>query len=189
MPPIELWEGFFDPDSVLRALGCDGLPGDVVEFGCGYGTFTVAAAGRFVGNVYAADIDPLMMRATRERAREAGVKNVIVETRDFLAGGCGRPHESASFVILFNILHIEDPVRLLREAHSVLRVGGVAGIVHWRHDIETSRRPSLGIRPLPGQCRAWAEEAGLRWLGSPELPQNRWHWGMMLERPVRQPIQ
>ncbi len=123
MPPLELWEGFFDPAGVLKALGCGDAPGDVVEFGCGYGTFTIAAARRISGKIYAADIEPLMVSETRKRAAGAGVNNVIVETRDFLAEGCGRPNGSASFVMLFNILHLDDPVKLLREAHRVLRVG------------------------------------------------------------------
>lgn len=185
MPPLELWEGFFDPAGVLKALGCGDAPGDVVEFGCGYGTFTIAAARRISGKIYAADIEPLMVSETRKRAAGAGVNNVIVETRDFLAEGCGRPNGSASFVMLFNILHLDDPVKLLREAHRVLRVGGVLGVIHWRTDIETPRGPSPGMRPSPAQGRAWAESAGLRWLASPDLPHARWHWGMTLERPAR----
>lgn len=184
MPPLGFWEGFFDPDGVLKALGCGDAPGDVVEFGSGYGTFTIAAARRISGKIYAVDIEPLMVSETRKRAAEAGVKNVIVETRDFLAEGCGRPDGSASFVMLFNILHLEDPVPLLREARRVLQVGGVAGVIHWRNDIETPRGPSPGIRPSPAQGRAWAEEAGLRWLASPALPHAHWHWGMTLERPA-----
>jgi SAM-dependent methyltransferase len=184
MPPPELWEAFFESDRVLEALGCGGLPGDVVEFGCGYGKFTIAAARRVSGIVYASDIDPLMVRATIDRVAQAGVRNVVVETRDFVADGCGRPDASVSFVMLFNILHIENPMSLLREAHRVLRNGGVAAVIHWRHDIQTPRGPSLEIRPSPAQCRSWAETAGLHWLSSPALPDSPWHWGMVLERPL-----
>ena len=94
MPSLELWEGFFEPDSVLAALGCGGLPGDVVEFGCGYGTFPIAAARRVSGTVYASDIDASMVRATIDRAAQAAVRNVAVETRDFVSDGCGRPDAS-----------------------------------------------------------------------------------------------
>jgi hypothetical protein len=71
--------------------------------------------------------------------------------------------------MLFNILHIDDPLSLLREVHRVLRIGGVAGVIHWRRDIETPRGPSLDIHPEPAQCRAWAEKVGLHWLSSPAL--------------------
>jgi ubiquinone/menaquinone biosynthesis C-methylase UbiE len=182
MPPPELWEGFFEPDSILEALGCGASAGDLVEFGCGYGTFTIAAARRVSGTVYASDIDPAMARATIDRAAQAAVRNVVVETRDFVTEGCGRPDASATFVMLFNILHIEDPISLLREAHRVLRAGGIVGVIHWRKDVETPRGPSLEIRPHPAQCRAWAEKAGLRWLSSPQLPDAPWHWGMAFTR-------
>ena len=184
MPPIELWEGFFDPNSVLEALGCGCSPGDVIEFGCGYGTFTIAAACRISGTVYTSDIDPSMVRATIDRAARAAVRNVVVETRDFVSEGCGRPDASATFVMLFNILHIEDPTNLLREAHRVLQIGGTVGVIHWRQDIETPRGPSLEVRPRPAQCRAWAEQVGLRWIRSTDLPNSRWHWGMLLQRPL-----
>jgi SAM-dependent methyltransferase len=181
MPPVEQWEAFFRPDGILEALGCPRSRGDVAEFGCGYGTFTIAAARRISGVVYATDIDPLMVGATIMRASRAGVPNVVVEPRDFVSEGCGRPDKSVGYVMLFNILHIEDPVALLREASRVVRVGGVVGVIHWRHDIETPRGPPLEIRPRPAQCRAWAEEAGLQWVSSPDLPDSPWHWGMMFE--------
>ena len=65
MPPPELWEGFFEPDSILEALGCGASPGDLVEFGCGYGTFTIAAARRVSGTVYASDVDPAIDKSIR----------------------------------------------------------------------------------------------------------------------------
>jgi ubiquinone/menaquinone biosynthesis C-methylase UbiE len=182
MPPVEEWEGFFDPEGILKALGCYDLPGDVVEFGCGYGTFTIAAARRVSGTIYATDIDPLMVSATLDRAARAGVRNVDVTRRDFVSEGIGRPDASASYVMLFNILHIEDPVSLLREAFRVLCVGGFLGVLHWRHDIETPRGPPMEIRPRPMHCRAWAEAGGFRWVNSPKLPDSPWHWGMKLER-------
>ncbi len=125
-----------------------------------------------------------MVHATLDRVREAAVSNVVVETRDFVSDGCGRPDQSASFVMLFNILHIEDPVKLLREARRVVQVGGAVAVIHWRADIETPRGPSLAIRPGSAQCRAWAEHATLRWRSSPDLPDCPWHWGMVLERPA-----
>ena len=186
MPPVAQWETYFDPPGILTALRC-GSDGDAVEFGCGYGAFTIAAAHRTSGTVYASDIDPMMVQATRVRARDAQLENIVVDQRDFVEAGCGRPDGSASFVMLFNILHIEDPVGLLREAHRVLRAGGLAAVIHWNHDAATPRGPALEIRPKPGQCREWAAQAGLRWLASPALPGSPWHWGMLFERPYDVP--
>jgi ubiquinone/menaquinone biosynthesis C-methylase UbiE len=185
MPPVEQWEAYFHADEIMDALGCVRQSGDVAEFGCGYGTFTIAAGRRVSGMVYAMDIDPLMVGATITRASQAGLRNVVVEQRDFVSAGCGRPDNSMSHVMLFNILHIEDPVGLLREAFRVVRTGGTVGVLHWRCDIETPRGPPLEIRPQPAQCRAWAEQAGLQWLTTPDLPGAPWHWGLKFTRPVK----
>jgi SAM-dependent methyltransferase len=182
MPAVEEWEFYFDAAGVLESLGCCRLNGDAVEFGCGYGTFTIPAAQRTLGTVYALDIDPLMVAATATRVARAGLKNVIVEQRDFVTQGCGRESRSASLALLFNILHIEDPVTLLKEAHRVLRRGGLVGIIHWNYDERTPRGPPLDIRPRPEQCRDWGEEAGLRWVRNEDLPGSPWHWGMVFER-------
>jgi SAM-dependent methyltransferase len=182
MPAAEQWDRFFDPGAILQAFGCDCLRGDVVEFGCGYGSFTIPAAQRSSGTVYALDIDPLMVIETNARLSKAKINNVVVEQRDFVEDGSGRPDGSASFVMLFNILHIEDPVSLLREAHRVLRVGGISGVIHWKHDVSTPRGPSLDIRPRMEQCATWGMQAGFRSTVLPDLPGSPWHWGMKLER-------
>ena len=119
--------------------------------------FTVPAARAVAGTVYALDIDPQMVAATAARAAQAGLANVVVEQRDFVADGCGRPAGSCGYAMLFNILHVEDPVGLLREALRALAPGGRAGAIHWKHDPGTPRGPSLAIRPRPDQCRAWGE--------------------------------
>jgi SAM-dependent methyltransferase len=182
MPAIEQWEAYFDAVGILESLGCRGVSGDAIEFGCGYGTFTIFAAQRISGMLYALDIDAPMVDRTAARASQAGLQNVTVEQRDFVTRGCGRESDSASFVMLFNILHIEDPVNLLAEAFRVLRPGGIAAIIHWNHDVRTPRGPPLDIRPQPAQCRAWGEEAGLRWVRDQALPGSPWHWGLVLEK-------
>ena len=182
MPVVEQWESYFDVAGILDSFGFSHVSGDAVEFGCGYGTFTIAVAQRVMGTLFALDIDPFMVAATAARALSADLTNVVVEQRDFVTQGCGRKPLSASLALLFNILHIEDPVGLLKEAHRVLRRGGQVAIIHWNYDVRTPRGPPLDIRPRPEQCRAWGEEAGLRWVRDEKLPGSPWHWGMLLER-------
>ena len=113
---------------------------------------------------------------------EAALANVVVQQRDFVTEGCGLPDQSVGYAMLFNILHIEEPVKLLREAHRVLVPGGHAGIIHWKHDVNSPRGPSLDIRPRPEQCCDWGEQAGLSLVRYEELPCCKWHWGMLLKR-------
>src|SRR5579885_1451544 len=145
-------------------MGCAGPCGDVVEFGCGYGTFTLPAARRMTGRVYALDIEPAMVTATCRKATEAGLTNVSARVRDFVAEGTGLADGSVGYALLFNTLHIEDPVGLLREACRVLAPGGLAVVIHWRADIETPRGPPPAIRPTPAQCRGWGDAAGLEFV-------------------------
>ncbi|GMV83498.1 MAG: hypothetical protein AMXMBFR7_46820 [Planctomycetota bacterium] len=156
----------------------------MLEFGCGYGTFTLPAARRVQGRVYALDIEPEMTAATAAKAREAGLANVVTDVRDFLAQGSGRPDRSIDYAMLFNILHIERPATLLNEAYRALKPGGKLGIIHWRRDRPTPRGPSLEIRPTLEQCRAWAEAAGFEFVRSEELCCCSWHWGLVMRRPL-----
>jgi SAM-dependent methyltransferase len=183
VPAQELWESFFDAPAILDALGCRDLTGDVVEFGCGYGTFAIPAARRVSGTVFALDIDPLMVAATAARAAREGVANVVAQEWDFIAAGSGRPAHSVRFAMLFNILHLEEPLTLLREAHRILRPDGAVGLIHWNRDATTPRGPPLEMRPDPEQCRQWALEAGFGWVEMRGLPGAPWHFGMVLERP------
>jgi ubiquinone/menaquinone biosynthesis C-methylase UbiE len=181
MPEVEMWKGFFDPPHILDRLDCD-RPGNVVEFGCGYGLFTVEAAKRSSGTVYSLDIEPEMLAATTEAARKAGVANVQPMERDFVADGTGLPSQSCDYAMVYNLLHINEPVALLREASRVLQSGGKLGIIHWNVDPATPRGPSMDIRPTPEQCRRWAEEAGFRFVRE-EPGIARWHWGLLMQRP------
>lgn len=168
---------------MIDKLDCASSLSNVVEFGCGYGTFSLPAARRVRGSVFALDIDSQMLTDTMRRARQANLFTICTEHRDFLSDGTGHPEASVDYAMLFNILHVENPVMLLREAHRILVPGGKVGIIHWRSDIQTPRGPSLDIRPRPEHCRAWGEEAGLEFLRYEALKCCPWHWGMVMRRP------
>lgn len=161
MPPQDYWDSFFDVEKILDALRLDSSRKDVLEFGCGYGTFTLPAARRISGRLFALDLDPGMLETTRERAEDAGIGNIDYLLRDFVVDGSGLDDGSVDYAMLFNILHGEDPVSLLGEARRNLCEGGLLGVIHWNYDDTTPRGPPLDIRPRPEQCLEWAEEAGL----------------------------
>jgi ubiquinone/menaquinone biosynthesis C-methylase UbiE len=180
MPEEALWRTFFDPPAILGQLMFD--PGaDVVEFGCGYGTFTVAAAQMTSGIVHALDIEPDMIEATAAKVSAAGLANVRLATRDFVADGTGLPGRSVDYAMQFNILHGTRPVELLREAFRVLRPGGRNAVIHW-NPAGTPRGPDPSIRPRPEQCRAWLEESGFE-VALPPVPLPPYHFGVVGRRP------
>lgn len=80
--------------------------------------------------MYAFDIEPDLVAGTARKAADAGLLNVHAERRDFVGNGTGRPNGGAGYAMLFNILHIENPVGLLAEARRVLTHGGMVGIIH-----------------------------------------------------------
>ena len=168
---------------MLDRLDATGPWGDIVEFGCGYGTFTLPVAATAAGRIFALDIEPEMVAATVRKAHAAGLANVTATVRDFVAHGSGRPEASAGLALLFNILHLENPIGLLREAFRTLAPGGRLAIVHWRRDLETPRGPPLDIRPTRDECRAWAEITGFEFVRDQDLCCCSWHWGLVMRRP------
>jgi len=162
MPSAEMWHTFFDPDGILAAMELTADVRDAVDFGCGYGTFAIPAAKRIRGTLHGFDIDPAMIEATARCGEQENIRNVRLYLRDFAAEGTGLGAASVDYVMLFNILHAEDPLRLLREARRILAPGGYVGVIHWNHDPGTPRGPPMAMRPRPEECRWWIEEAGFR---------------------------
>jgi len=183
MPGERQWNTFFDPPTVLAKLGLTSRIRSVVEFGCGYGTFTIPAARIVRGVVYAFDIDPAMVKSTRMKAKAAGLTNVRVQVRDLVERGAGLDDGAVGYAMMFNILHAEEPLILLREAFRVLRRGGRLAIMHWNYDPTTPRGPSMDIRPRPEQCRAWAEQVGFRPASPKRIDLPPYHYGMVMVRP------
>jgi SAM-dependent methyltransferase len=181
MPQEEVWSSFFDPLESLRRLGFQLGHSDVVDMGCGYGTFSIAAAQLTQGIVHALDVDESMVAATDTNARRRRLQNVVAVQRDFLVDGTGLPEGSTGYAMLFNILHGEDPQSLLREAHRVLAVGGTVALMHWVPDERTPRGPALSIRPRPEQCLAWLCAAGFK-SESQVIDLPPFHYGLFAQK-------
>lgn len=181
MPAKQVWDEFFDPAGILQKLGMTSAIGDVVEFGCGYGTFTLPAARIVAGTVHALDVDTHMLDIARSEARAAHIENIRFCRRDFVTDGSGLADRSAGFAMLFNILHCDEPVELLTEAHRTLASDGLLGIIHWIHDEQTPRGPPLAIRPTIDQCQRWAAAAGLQAF-APPVPLPPYHYGLVFMR-------
>jgi SAM-dependent methyltransferase len=183
MPPEAYWDTFFDPSQILTILGLHHAEGPVVDIGAGYGTFTLAAA-RLTGRpVIAIDIELSLLEALARKARADKLDNVQSIQRDVVLEGTGLADGYADLVLLFNILHCEHPVALLREVRRTLRPGGRVAVLHWRSDIPTPRGPDLSIRPSPDQCAVWLCDGGFE-VAIPSQMLPPYHFGLVGRKPV-----
>ncbi|MGK9368382.1 class I SAM-dependent methyltransferase [Melioribacter sp. Ez-97] len=178
MPEESYWESFFDIQFIFSKLHLDETIFDVVEFGSGYGTFSIPAAKIIKGTLYAIDIDDEMINRLKERITAENISNIKVIKRDFVNEGTGMEDNSVDYVMLFNILHAENPLILLNEAYRILEPKGKVGIIHWIHSSITPRGPSLEIRPTPLQCVEWLLKANFKIINK-EISLPPYHYGII----------
>lgn len=187
MPEESYWETLFDVELILNRLGIDERIRDAVELGCGYGTFTLPVARRISGTLRTFDIDDEMVSRTVRRAAVDRVPNILCEQRDVCLHGFGVGPGSQDACLLFNILHCEEPLRLLHEALRVISTTGLVHVIHWRYDPATPRGPSMDIRPRPEQIAEWADRVGLVATPDAVLDLPPWHYGVRFHRRSRKP--
>lgn len=169
MPEQAYWELLVDVPLTIQRFEFH-QHNDVAEMGCGYGTFTEPVARTIRGRLFAYDIDSSMVDLTK--ARTANL-DVLVSERDVFTHGFD---EAVDAVMLFNILHCEEPTRLLQIAS---KTAPHLLVTHWIAGT-TPRGPAADIRPTAELISRWAEDAALKVDRIFDLPP--WHFGMILTR-------
>lgn len=112
------------PIETLAATGLIKEGARVLDFGCGPGSYTVAAAKLVgaAGRVYALDIHPRAFASARSRAAAEGVSDVVITLdgrADTVADAC------LDAVILFDVFHLlGDQPAALREISRMLKPEG-----------------------------------------------------------------
>jgi len=180
MPNEKIWEGFFNPEKILKTLGMGKKICDLAEFGCGFGTFTIPAAKMISGKIYAMDLEPEMIEITKKKAIGKKLDNVVPVQRDFITKGSGLNSESVDYVMLFNILHGEEPENLLEESWRILKPNGIIGIIHWNYDPKTARGPPMEIRIKPEKCIELAKSLGF--VNPCTYDLKPYHYGITLKK-------
>lgn len=162
MPEKAYWESFFNVANILKELEIDDTIKSLVDFGAGYGTFTIPAAKLVAGEVHSYEIEPELATELLENGKRSELNNLIVHNTDFVESGSGIPDNSISYVMIFNILHAAESMEILKEAYRILKPGGKLGVIHWRYDSSTPRGPSMAIRPKPEELQKLIQEAGFQ---------------------------
>jgi SAM-dependent methyltransferase len=122
-------------DRVAEAWPADGQPGGILDLGTGTGTLALEAARRWpAAAVTGIDASRGMILAARERAREdlpaSDVARISFDIGD--AGQLPYPDEAFDLVVSSFVLQlVQNRLAVLREAHRVLRPGGVLAFVTW----------------------------------------------------------
>ena len=180
MPEETMWSKFFDPNTILQQMDFTTDINLVVDLGGGFGTFSIPASQTINGKVHAFDIDPEMIGQLQSKIDQQNIKNIELHLTDFITEGSGLPDNSVDYVMLFNILHHDNPHQILNEVSRILKSNSKAGIIHWRSDIITPRGPQLNIRPKPEQCKQWATETGFAI--DKELILEPYHFGIIITK-------
>ncbi|EMJ99199.1 MULTISPECIES: class I SAM-dependent methyltransferase [unclassified Leptospira] len=182
MPEAAYWDTLFDVPLILERMDLLLVEGNIIEFGSGYGTFTLPLAEKNKSSILALEIEPELVRDLKEKAELMDHKGISVLERDIISSGTGLKENSADYVMIFNLLHYEDPVSILKEAFRILKPRGVAGIVHWNYDPNTPRGPKMEIRPKPEDIHRWAIEAGFKIGSEKPIDLPPYHYGFIAKK-------
>lgn len=181
MPAEKMWADFFNVDLILYELHINSDIQNLVEIGCGYGTFTIPAARLITGKLHAFDIEKEMIDLVGQKITNEHLKNVSIELKDVLIQTTGLPDNSMDYVMLFNILHNDSPIDFFTEAYRILKSNGKVGILHWRSDLSTPRGPDLRIRPKPDQILQWIDRLKFNIEKEPVIIEP-YHFGLVLSK-------
>ncbi|HEX3074242.1 MAG TPA: methyltransferase domain-containing protein [Ignavibacteriales bacterium] len=181
MPDEEMWERFFNPEKIFTELEIDGSVETLVEFGFGYGTFTIPAAKRIGGRLLAYDIEQDLFQKLEAKLKLNNINNVSLYNKDFISGGTGLQDDASNYIMLFNILHAEESPKILYEAYRILKKNGKVGVIHWNYDPATPRGPSMSIRPKPEDIKQMLLASGFTILKyNINLPP--YHYGILAQK-------
>lgn len=183
MPSEQLWDTFFEAQCVLEQVEIDQKVRTLIDIGCGYGTFLLPAALQISGTAIGIDIDKEMIETCQRKVQENNVQNIQLFHGDILSNdiisALEKHKEEIDYITLFNILHCEEPLELLKAVYNLLSTDGKIGIIHWKYE-ETPRGPSMEIRPKSEMIIEWALNAGFVLKKYIELPP--YHFGLILNK-------
>lgn len=115
----------YPPKTRLIELGILEEGDSVLDYGCGTGSYSIAAAQLVgeSGKVYGLDIQPLSIRRLDKLASQKRLKNVNTIHSDCATG---LENGTIDVILLFDTFHdVDRPEGLLKELHRVLKPEGI----------------------------------------------------------------
>ncbi len=130
-------------------------PGNIVlDFGCGPGSFSIAAAEivEKSGIVYALDAHPLAIEQVSRKASQRGLSNIRTILSD---GQTGLPDNYVDIVLLYDVFHsLIKPDLVLKELNRVLKKDGILSFTnHSKRDEFVSVIKNSGLFKLQREGR------------------------------------
>ena len=126
---LKFRDAFSRPRKILNKL--EGIRNGVsiLDYGCGPGSFTIAAAEMVGknGTVFAADIHPLAIEQMQESASKRDLENIkTILTAD----NTSLPDSSVDIILLFYVLHdFHIPCKIIKELNRVLKSDGILTVI------------------------------------------------------------
>jgi len=170
---------FLNPEQAIDIW--DVRPGDkVADFGCGAGFFSVPLGQRVGpnGKVYALDIRPEALEATRAKVKLFHLFNIEPERADLeTPRGSGIRDESIDKILISNILfQAQNKNAVAQEAYRILRKGGSLMAVEWS-DGAAAGGPSMDQRVGKDETKKIMESAGFSFYK--EFSAGSHHYGLI----------
>jgi ubiquinone/menaquinone biosynthesis C-methylase UbiE len=144
-------------DYLISSLGLK--PGTVVaDIGAGPGVLTVPIAKAVApGKVYAVEIEQEFLDHVRDKAREAGVANVVTVLGAFVDPKL--PARDADVVLFHDVLHhVKDRAGYLKATARYVKPGGRIAIVELPPNGSHKDDPELVV--TKDQVKGWMADAG-----------------------------
>lgn len=124
---LKLRDIFKPPRKVLKEANIKA--GDtVLDFGCGPGSYSLAAA-KLVGEkgkVYSLDIHPMAIKSIKRRALHQGIKNIEPV---FSERGADFSDKCIDVILVYDVFHeLDEPGKYLAEMHRMLKDEGIISL-------------------------------------------------------------
>ncbi|WP_170007315.1 class I SAM-dependent methyltransferase [Bacillus fonticola] len=146
----------FSPEQLLNMIPLKETD-SILDFGAGTGYFSIPAAKRIMGNVYALDIDAAMLEIIKEKALKEQLTNIVPVQGSMEA--LSLPDGSIDMIIASLVLHEIQPLApLLHQMKNVLKKEGYLICLELQPKGSSEKAPRITLEGMEQEMK----EAGFQ---------------------------